>query len=203
VFKFLKNYRIMLGIALLLFIITMIFSARFYRQLSSSQVVIKATKDMTSGQQVTEDLLKPAENFGTLPADVVMQKDEIAGLYPKGFIPADTVLRKSMFQDKNSGIGIEGELKNLPGLWAVSFSADIYTTVGGNIVNGSSVVVYLIDTSETRSEKVGEGIKVLSAASQDSTQKSVTLALKPEQSDRVAECLARGCTFLFALQPRS
>jgi hypothetical protein len=75
--------------------------------------------------------------------------------------------------------------------------------VGGNIVNGSSVVVYLIDTSETRSEKVGEGIKVLSAASQDSTQKSVTLALKPEQSDRVAECLARGCTFLFALQPRS
>jgi Flp pilus assembly protein CpaB len=200
---FLKNWRLMLILGLVLGLAALVLFGRAYRDVTKVRPVVKASGDIQAGEKISKKNLKQDEVSGALPEDAVTRPEEILDLAAKGFIPGDTVLRKSMFQEF-AGEGVEGELARLPGYLGVAFAADIYTTVGGNVLKGSVVTVSIVNKAEKKAEDVGENVKVLSAGGSDkSDTRSVTLALTKEQYARVKEALAGGCTFIFALQSRS
>lgn len=201
--NFLKNWRLMLVLGLILGLAALAIFAKAYREATMLRLVVKAAGDIQAGQEMTAKMLRAEEISGTLPQDVVTRPEEIVGLAAKGFIPGDTVLRRSMFGNF-AGAGVEGELAQMPGHFGVAFAADIYTTVGGNVVKDSVVTVKVINKTEKKTDEVGQNIKVLAVSGGDGRDaKSVTLALTREQVDMVSEAHAKGCTFIFALQPRS
>lgn len=138
----LKNYKIWLIGAVLLAFAAGAISVVTVRSFSATEKALAAASDISPSS--SEINLTPVDVArGNLYPDVVRSKTELAGFVPKSYIPAGTILRKSMFQPVESA-GMPGKLAALgDNRVAVAIPNDLYTSIAGNLAEGNRVDIYL------------------------------------------------------------
>lgn len=140
----LKNYKLWLVGALFLAFCAGAISVVTVRSFSATEKALAAGTDITPVSLESLNNLNQVDVArGNFYADTIRSTTELMGLIPKGFIPAGTVLRKSMFQPIENA-GMSGKLAMLGGdRVAVAIPNDLYTSVAGNLAEGDKVDVYL------------------------------------------------------------
>ena len=102
----LKNYKLWLVGALFLAFCAGAISVVTVRSFSATEKALAAGTDITPVSLESLNNLNQVDVArGNFYADTIRSTTELMGLVPKGFIPAGTVLRKSMFQPiENAGM---------------------------------------------------------------------------------------------------
>lgn len=113
----------------------------------------------------------------------------------KGYIPAGTVLRKSMFHAMDKA-GIPAKLNHMSDKVAIALSADLNTTLGGIVEPGNKVTVKASDKGATYHLVTKTE---LLATPDKGTEKAVVLAVTPYESHMIWDAISSGKTIWFEL----
>lgn len=138
--------------------------------------------------------------------------DAVENLDPEqiaiGYIPAGTIIRKSMLKPKSQA-GVIGILNKYPDRRAVALKADIDTTVGNTVTTGSLVQVSAIydvkgSNGTGSSENLLDNIPVLKGATASgdapgSQTQAIVLALTPGERDKLNDARAKDATIVVSL----
>lgn len=194
-----QNYRKFFFLALVLALVAAGIAGYAWHTMMSMIPIAKAGADILPEQQTTPQNVIPGRELkGSLHADTVKDPIELKDMVAKGFIPAGTTLRKSMFQPV-SATGVAARLE--PGQVAVAVPANIQSTCGGTVKKGSQVD--LLVTSKTATEVVGHRITVLDVTvkKDGGSDSAVILALTDQQGKLLTSTMSKGSSPVLFLRP--
>lgn len=156
-------------------------------------------------QEIKADDMASPQNIGTgqtprgaLQNDTVINPSDLAGMAAKGYIPAGTVLRKSMFQPMSEA-GVPAKLATMPGKVAIALPADINVTVGGIVKSGDRVAIKASQKGQTVT-LVTEAT-VLTIPQSGSKDNAITIAVTPQESQIIWNAKSAGQTIWHELLP--
>lgn len=205
---FVKNYRIWIVISVVLAVLAGIGAVSAVKSYVDTVKVAAASREISAGQMVkTGSLVMVDVPKGNLYPDAVRSTNEVAGMVAKGYIPAGTVLRKSMFLPPRAA-GAAGQLSVMgEEFLAVAVPNSLYTTVAGVLQPGNRVDIYARAKESSPPEKLASDILVIQAGSivtsegQQQTQ-GVVIALKQEELSRILPYLfGNQAKLVFVLKP--
>ena len=133
---------------------------------------------------------------GALQSDTILNPADLAGMAAKGYIPAGTVLRKSMFQPMSNS-GVPAKLKTMSGKVAIALAADINTTVGGVLKPNNQVTIKASDKGQT--EALVNAATILSVPNQGTSDKAVIFAVTPSEAQAIWDAKSAGKTIWYQL----
>lgn len=188
-----KNYKTFFAAAILFAILTAIVAAYGYNTVAGVVDVVVAKRDI----KADEPMLPEALGYGKTPkgavvSDTVRNPAELQGMVAKGFIPAGTVVRKSMFQAVSTA-GARAKLEL--GYVALAFNKDIDTSCSDQILPNSLVNIKSFNKDGTVVDVASE-IRVICV-----TEKGMVLAIPEEISGEVIMQKNIG-TIVFELLPQ-
>jgi Flp pilus assembly protein CpaB len=200
----LKNYKLWLVAAVLLAFAAGMISVVTIRNFSATEKAFATASDITP---VTPELnLAPVDVArGNLYPDTVRSETDLMGVIPKGFIPAGTVLRKSMFQPVESA-GMSGKLAMLGNdRVAIAIPNDLYTSIAGNLAEGDIVDVYLRPKG-TMPELALANVPVLQGATTvmpegEQTSQGIVLAIPAGELSKILQGMQGDQSMLLVLKP--
>jgi len=144
----LKNYKLWLAVTVVLAAISALVTVSVLQKYTRTACVVIAKTDIESAQVINEKMLVPNKEFpsrGMYP-DTVTGVQQVQGMVSKGFIPAGTVLRASMFEPPQSAI-MSGKLSALGKEYrAVALPKQLSTTVADTLNEGDTVDMYVRET---------------------------------------------------------
>lgn len=198
---FLKNYKAWLVVSAALAVLAGVLTVFTIKSYVGTVNAAAAVKDIDAGQIVEAGSLAAVDvPQGIMYPDAVRNAGEVAGMVAKGYIPAGTILRKSMFMPPQAA-GATGQLSVMgEGFLGVAVPNSLYTTVAGVLQSGNRVDIYTRAKDNASPEKLAQDIQVLQAGTvmtrdgQQQTQ-GVVIALKQEELSRILP-------YLFGDQPK-
>lgn len=152
----------------------------------------------------TDDMASPKNTGpgqtprGALQGDTILTPSDLDGMAAKGYIPAGTVLRKSMFQPM-SKTGITAKLATMPGKIAIALPANLNTLVGGVIKPSDKVNIKASEEGKT-SELIKEAI-ILTTPNKGSNDNAITIAVTPQEAQELWNAQSLGKTIWHELLP--
>lgn len=174
-----KNYKTFFAAAILFAILTAIVAAYGYNTVAGVVDVVVAKRDIKADETMQPEALGYGKTpKGAILNDTVKNPAELQGMIAKGYIPAGTVLRKSMFQQVTSA-GARAKLQ--PGYVALAFDKDLNTSCSDQILPGSLVNIKSFNKDDSVVDVASE-IEVICI-----TEKGVVIAVPEELSDSVIE----------------
>lgn len=205
---FVKNYRTWIVISVVLAVLAGVLTVYTVRSYVGTVRVMAAARDVNAGQVVEAGSLVAVDvPKGVLYPDAVRNASEVAGMVAKGYVPAGTILRKSLFVPPQAA-GAAGRLSTLGGdFLAVAVPNSLYTTVAGVLQPGDRVDIYARAKDNVPPEKLAQDIQVLQAGTvttkdgQQQTQ-GVVIALKQDELSRILPYLfGDQAKLVFVLKP--
>lgn len=205
---FVKNYRAWIVISVALAVLAGVLTVYTVRSYVGTVRVIAVARDIDAGQVVEAGSLVAVDvPKGILYPDAVRSANEVAGMVAKGYVPAGTILRKSLFVPPQAA-GAAGRLSTLGGdFLAVAVPNSLYTTVAGVLQPGDRVDIYARAKDNVPPEKLARDIQVLQAGTvttrdgQQQTQ-GVVIALKQDELSRILPYLfGDQAKLVFVLKP--
>lgn len=188
-----KNYKTFFAAAILFAILTAIVAAYGYNTIAGVVDVVVAKRDIKADETMQPEALGYGKTpKGAILNDTVKNPAELQGMIAKGYIPAGTVLRKSMFQTVTTA-GARAKLK--PGYVALAFNKDLDTSCSDQILPNSSINIKSFNKDGTVVDVASE-MQVICV-----TEKGIVLAIPEELSDSVIEQKNIG-TIVFELLPQ-
>jgi hypothetical protein len=182
-----KNYRLMFGLFVLLAAIAAIIAAgSLSRATGTSQVAIASINIAADDAATVKNIGDAKIPQAAVQPDTALSLQDLQGMAAKGFIPAGTVLRKSMFQNISMA-GAEAKLSLEPDLIAVALPVSLDTTIGGEIKAGSHVDIDVV-TKEGALVTVAGNVEVLTIpdlTQTSNTGKGVVLGMQKSVADQM------------------
>ncbi|MGE5372397.1 MAG: SAF domain-containing protein [Solirubrobacterales bacterium] len=173
------NYRISFSVFVVCAALVALIMANAYHSVTKTTLVAVAKTDLAPAQAAQPKSIGmkrlPAN---ALDSQTIVRPDLIKDRITRGFIPAGTVLRKSMFLPAGQA-GAAAQLS--PGTVAIALDADIHTTCADEIRNGSFVTVFSARGGSVN--VITEKTRVLSISKE---RKAVVLELTPEAAHLMA-----------------
>ena len=117
---------------------------------------------------------------GAVQLDTIRNPMDLKGYSARGFVPAGTVLRKSMFQPIEKA-GTVAKLSLMPGKKAIALDPTLNTTCGGSLKAGCYIDIWALG-KDGSVDLMGEDIEVLSVPEQSS---GVVIAVDDETAERI------------------
>lgn len=174
-----KNYKTFFAAAILFAILTSIVAAYGYNTVAGVVDVVVAKRDIKADETMQPEALGYGKTpKGAILSDTIRNPAELQGMIAKGYVPAGTVLRKSMFQQVTAA-GARAKLK--PGYVALAFNKDLDTSCSDQILPNSLVNIKSFNKDGTVVDVASE-IEVICI-----TEKGVVMAVPEELSDSVIE----------------
>ena len=203
----LKNYKLWLVGALFLAFCAGAISVVTVRSFSATEKALAAGTDITPVSLESLNNLNQVDVArGNFYADTIRSTTELMGLTPKGFIPAGTVLRKSMFQPIENA-GMSGKLAVLGGdRVAVAIPNDLYTSVAGNLAEGDKVDVYLrpkgsLPTLALEDVLVLQGATTVIPQQGEQPSQGIVLAVPAMELNKILQGMQGDQSMLLILKP--
>jgi len=192
-----KNYKLFfIGTVVFALIAAAIF-AYGYNNVNRMVNVAVAGTDIHPDETATpQNVVLGKTPRGALQSDTILKPSELANMCAKGYIPAGTILRKSMFQPVAKA-GIPAKLAAMKGRVALAIPSDIETTVGETIRPGDAVDIMASVKGQT--VKVGTDVTVLAVPREES--KAVVLAVTPKEADNILSAQSDGKSIALLLLP--
>lgn len=199
-----KNYRVYFIGSLIIAIVVALLAAYAYNTVAKMVPVAVAARDIRADETPTEkSVVMGNEPAGSLKPDSITNIAELKSTVAKGFIPAGTPLRKSMFQPVN-GAGVAARLGAMgSNLVAVAVAPSADTTVGNTIKRGDKVIVKAAKAAAV--EMISQSAEVLDlpVSSNDSKNgiNAVVLAVPVTEADKIVAAKVNGFTVYCELLP--
>lgn len=174
-----------------------------YNTLIKLVPIVVAAEDIQPNQLITSKAITISKTpRGALLNDSIQNVEELRNSSAKGFIPAGTPLRKSMFlplaQSSHSArLAALGE-----GYIALAVEKQMGTEIGGTVRAGDYVTIKAASKDATV-ETLIERAFVLDIPQKDKNIDSIVLAIPPVEADRIAQAEAGGKTIYFELLPKA
>jgi len=197
----LKNYRAFFIAAVVCAVLAALVGAYGYNTVAKMVTVTVASRDILADELVSDrNASYGKEPVGSLKPDSIKNINEVKGMVAKGFIPAGTPLRKSMFISV-AGAGYAARLGALDGnLVALALPESVDTSVGKAIKRGDKVTVK--GSSKNGSNQLmAQKAEVLDIPNKNTGVNAVVLALSPEEADKIALAKSQGYTIYCELLP--
>lgn len=160
----LKNFRYWLLAAVVFAAVAAVGSVQAVRSFAGAVQAVAVKRDVQAGEVLTQnDLTLVEQARGTLYGDAVLSPRDAAGMAVRGFLPAGTVLRRSMLVPPQQA-GVAGAVASLgPGYVAVAVPNTLGTTVAGTLEAGNRVDIYSRASDKEPPVKVASDVLVLRA----------------------------------------
>lgn len=160
----LKNFRYWLLAAVVFAAVAAVGSVQAVRSFAGAVQAVAVKRDVQAGEILTQnDLTLVEQARGTLYGDAVLSPRDAVGMAVRGFLPAGTVLRRSMLVPPQQA-GMAGAVASLgPGYVAVAVPNTLGTTVAGTLESGNRVDVYSRASDKEPPVKVASDVLVLRA----------------------------------------
>jgi Flp pilus assembly protein CpaB len=206
----LKDYKAWLVLTIVLALAAGILSVWLINSYIGAETVLVNNIDLDRGAVVQPQALAQAQcPRGNLYPDAVVNVGQIAGKAAKGFIPAGTILRLSMFTDPQltapaSRLTVLGKDYE-----AVAVASGMNTNVAGTLNVDDRVDVYVYPKDAPGPEKIISGALVLQAGTSKGPNgalqqsQGIVLALDVQDLDALLPYLegTRAAPVLFTLRP--
>jgi Flp pilus assembly protein CpaB len=174
-------------------------AAYYYNKMAGMVTVAVAMQEIQADDMASPKNVGPGKTpRGALQSDTVINPSDLAGMAAKGYIPAGTVLRKSMFQPMSEA-GVPAKLATMPGKVAIALPADINVTVGGVIKPGDRVTIKA--SEKGRTEILVSEATVLTVPQKGSKDDAITIAVTPRESQTIWDAKSLGKTIWHELLP--
>ncbi|RJO62779.1 MAG: hypothetical protein C4542_02125 [Dehalococcoidia bacterium] len=203
-----KNYKLWLAVTVLLASAAALVTVATVQRYTGTVRVVTAKKDMGAAQVVTGEFLQyeDALRMG-LYEDVVIEPQQVAGMVVKGFVPAGTVLRNSMFEPPQNAM-MSGKLAALGETYrAVALPKQLSTTVAGSLNEGDIVDIYTKKKNEKKKDEpavVNIASDVLVARNRygENESEGLVLAFKSDEIEKVLPYFYEPGDITFVLKPK-
>lgn len=204
-----KNYRYWLLAAAVFAVLAAVAAIQTVRSFAGVVQVVAVKRDVAANEMLTaNDLTLVEQAKGSLYPDVVAAPRDAAGMVARGFIPAGTVLRRSMLMPPQQA-GVAGSVAALGGDYvAVAVPNTLGTTVAGTLAAGNRVDIYSRASDKEPPVKVAADVLVLQAGTVQTSQgaqptQGVILALAAKDLDKVLPYFTGGKenSLTFVLKP--
>lgn len=164
-----QNYRKSFMIFVILAAFAAIAAAYGYNSTAGEVSVVVAKSNIKLDQEAAGNLISSKIPRGALQMDTVRQPTELEGYSARGFIPAGTVLRKSMFQ---LGGGVSAKLK--PDQVAIAVPTNLDTTCAEKLSPGNHVNIRIANKQgdTVTCQEIADNVEVISV-----NEKGVVLAV--------------------------
>ncbi|GAB6159340.1 hypothetical protein JCM39194_25410 [Desulfotomaculum varum] len=205
----LKNYKAILTVSIVSGVIAALLGLKIFSDTVKLVPVLVTSKDIFADQLITTDnITVKKEPVGSLRADTLLESDiqYLKGMCAKGFIPANTPLRKTMVQPfKNSGISTKIGLEHKDKV-VIALEPKLATTIGGALKKNDHVRIKCISKADSSMvlmppETVVEKALVLEVPQKDSAIDGVLLAVTSDEAHKIEEKMQEGKSFVFELLP--
>ncbi len=172
-----KNYKIFFVLAVFFAILAAFVGVYGYNTVAKMVPVIVASQDINADEAPTGRMVAMSkEPAGSLKSDSITDAKQLKGMVAKGFIPAGTPLRMSMFQP-SSGAGLAARLGTLDGdKVAIALPPSADTTVGNSLRRGDKVSVKAA-AKDASNEELTNRAEVLDVPNEESGVNAVVLAV--------------------------
>jgi Flp pilus assembly protein CpaB len=186
----LKNYRTFFIAAVICAVLAALVGVYGYNTVAKMSNVVVASRDIIADESVSEtNVTSGKEPAGSLKSDSIQNISEIKGMVAKGFIPAGTPLRKSMFMSA-AGAGTAARLSAMDGnKVAIAVPDSVETSIGKALKKGDKVSV-------KGATKAGAKVvlcptaDVLEVVNKETGITAVILALTPQEAEQIASARA-------------
>lgn len=197
-----KNYRMFFIATVILAVAAALVGAHGYNTVAKMVPVVVATQDINTDEIPTNKFVTMGkEPAGSLRQDTVTRYEQLQGLVAKGYIPAGTPLRTSMFQPA-SGSGIAAKLATLgSGIVAVAVAPSIDSTVGNAVKRGDRVTIKATFKGGAVS-LLAPNAEILDVPGKNGIN-AVLVAVAPGEAERINTSRANGMLVWFELLPAS
>ncbi|GEM_PF-3351317 len=203
----LKNYKFWLVGAIFLAFCAGAISVVTVRSFSATEKALAAATDITPALPESMGNLNQVDVArGNFYADTIRSTADLIGVIPKGFIPAGTVLRKSMFQPIENA-GMSGKLAMI-GIDRVALAIpnDLYTSVAGNLDEGDKVDVYLrpkgsMPTLALEDVPILQGATTVIPGQGEQPSQGIVLAVPSGELNKVLQGMQGEQSMLLILKP--
>jgi Flp pilus assembly protein CpaB len=180
-----KNYKFWLAVTVMLAATTALITVSVLQKYTQSVCVVLAKANIESAQVINEKMLVSNKEFPRrgMYADTVTGPRQVQGMISKGFIPAGTVLRASMFETSQSAM-MSGKLSALGKEYrAVALPKQLSTTVADTLNEGDTVDMYVRNTEKGVSvvKKMASDILVVYNKYGEQQSTGVVLAFKENE----------------------
>ncbi len=203
----LKNYKLWLVGAVFLAFCAGAISVVTVRSFSATEKALAAATDITPVSPESLDNLNQVDVArGNFYADTIRSTTDLIGTIPKGFIPAGTILRKSMFQPIGNA-GMSGKLTLLgTDRVAVAIPNDLYTSVAGNLAEGDKVDVYLrpkgsMPTLALEDVPILQGATTMIPGQGEQSSQGIVLAVPSGELNKILQGMQGEQSMLVILKP--
>ena len=204
-----KNFKYWLLVAAVFAVLAAVGSVQAVRQFAGAVQAVAVKRDVQAGEVLTQnDLVTVEQARGTLYRDAVLSARDAAGMAARGFVPAGTVLRRSMLVPPQMA-GVAGSLASLgPGYVAVAVPNTLGTTVAGTLESGNRVDIYSRSGDKEPPVKAASDVLVLRAgvvrtAQGEQPVQGVVLAVPAGDLDKLLPYITGGkeASLTFVLKP--
>ncbi len=184
----LKDYKAWMALTIVLAVAAGILSVWLINSYASTVPVLVNSTDLDLGVIVQPQSLAQAQcSRGNLYQDAALSSAQVAGKAAKGFIPAGTILRLSMFTDPQQTATASRLAALGKDYEAVAIPSGMNTTVAGTLNVDDRVDVYVYPKNASGQQKIISGALVLQAGltrgSDGSVQQSQGIVLALDSKD--------------------
>lgn len=204
----LRNYKLWLVVTVMLAAMSALTTVGVLQKYTQTACVVMAKADIESAQVINEKMLVSNKEFPVrgMHSDTVTGVQQIQGLVSKGFIPARTVLRTSMFEPPQSAV-MSGKLSAIGKEYrAVALPKQLSTTVADTLNEGDTVDMYVRKTENGVPVVQKKASDILVVCNKYGEQQSagVVLAFKEsELNEDLLLCFFNPGEVMFVLKPRA
>ena len=210
--NFIKN-RTVIGVLCILLSLVICFAITpmFNRTISQKTEIVRVTKDIRIGDEITNDMVKTVEVGGyNMPEGVARSVEEVVGRYASAdFVPGDYIIRSKVAEEpaaENAYLyNLNGEKQAISvsvkafanGLSGKLMSGDIVSVIAPDYrKQGSTVILPELQYVEVIAVTANSGYDANTGEQDEETEKelpgTVTLLVTPEQGKALAELEAEG-----------
>lgn len=210
--NFIKN-RTVIGVLCILLSLVICFAITpmFNRTISQKTEIVRVTKDIRIGDEITNDMVKAVEVGGyNMPEGVARSVEEVVGRYASAdLVPGDYIIRSKVAEEpaaENAYLyNLNGEKQAISvsvkafanGLSGKLMSGDIVSVIAPDYrKQGSTVILPELQYVEVIAVTANSGYDANTGEQDEETEKelpgTVTLLVTPEQGKALAELEAEG-----------
>ena len=210
--NFIKN-RTVIGVLCILLSLVICFAITpmFNRTISQKTEIVRVTKDIRIGDEITNDMVKTVEVGGyNMPEGVARSVEEVVGRYASAdLVPGDYIIRSKVAEEpaaENAYLyNLNGEKQAISvsvkafanGLSGKLMSGDIVSVIAPDYrKQGSTVILPELQYVEVIAVTANSGYDANTGEQDEETEKelpgTVTLLVTPEQGKALAELEAEG-----------
>ena len=210
--NFIKN-RTVIGVLCILLSLVICFAITpmFNRTVSQKTEIVRVTKDIRIGDEITNDMVKAVEVGGyNMPEGVARSVEEVVGRYASAdLVPGDYIIRSKVAEEpaaENAYLyNLNGEKQAISvsvkafanGLSGKLMSGDIVSVIAPDYrKQGSTVILPELQYVEVIAVTANSGYDANTGEQDEETEKelpgTVTLLVTPEQGKALAELEAEG-----------